>query len=198
VEVKGTQLAFNPNPLLLGVELGRTLSGKEQADRKAASLTKRSRMLTALSGSDWGWSSDLLRKVYQTSLLSRATYAGGGWLPWLSASTVEMLDRAQNCNLRIITGQLASTPTNALRVAAGFQSFGCLRDQATAAALKRSLRLNPATHLRAVQADSGVTRQFKRDADALSLGKEVVGSVGGGLDALGCLPLPAPTYAPWE
>jgi hypothetical protein len=64
VEVKGTRLTFNPNPLFLGVELGRTLSGKKQADRKAASLTKGSRMLTALSGSDWSWSSDLFRKVY--------------------------------------------------------------------------------------------------------------------------------------
>jgi hypothetical protein len=77
VEVEGTHLAFNANPLFLGVELSRTLSGKEQADRKAASLTKGSQMLTALSGSDWGWSSDLLRKVYQTSLLSEVTYAGG-------------------------------------------------------------------------------------------------------------------------
>jgi hypothetical protein len=58
----------------------------------------------ALSGSDWGWSADLLRKVYQTSLLSGATYAGGGWLPWLSATSVETLDRAQNRCLRIITG----------------------------------------------------------------------------------------------
>jgi hypothetical protein len=68
VEVEGTQLTFNPNPLFLGVELGRTLSGKEQADRKGASLTKGSRKLRALSGSDLGWSSNLLRKVYQTCL----------------------------------------------------------------------------------------------------------------------------------
>jgi hypothetical protein len=183
VEVEGTQL--------LGVELGRTLSGKEQADRKVASLTKGSQMLTALSGSDWGWSSDLLRKVYQT-------YAGGGWLPWLSASSVDTLNRAQNRNHRIITGQLALTPTDALRVEAGFQSFGCLRDRGAAAALERLLRLDPATHPRAVQADSGVTRRFKRGADARSLGKEVVGRVGGGLDALGRLPLPAPTSAPWD
>jgi hypothetical protein len=128
MEVEGTRLAFNPNPLFLGVELGRTLSGKEKADRNAASLTKGSRMLTALSGSDWGWSSDLFRKVYQTSLLSRATYAGGGWLLWLSASSVETLDRAQNHNLWIITGQLVSAPTDALMVEAGFQSFGWLRD----------------------------------------------------------------------
>jgi hypothetical protein len=90
----------------------------------------------ALSGSDWGCSSNLLRKVYQTSLLSGATYAGGGWLPRLSASSVEMLNRAQNRNLRIITKQLASPPTDALRVEAGFRSFGCLQDRAVAVAVE--------------------------------------------------------------
>jgi hypothetical protein len=78
VEVEETILRFNSTPLFLGVGLGRTLSGKEQADRKAASLTKGSRVLTALSGSDWGWNGDLLWKVYQTSLLSGATYAATG------------------------------------------------------------------------------------------------------------------------
>jgi hypothetical protein len=92
----------------------------------------------------------------------------------------------------------AATTATATRVEAGFQSFGCLRDRAAAAALERSLRLDPATHPRAVQADSGVTLRFKRGADAWSLGKEVVGRVGGRLDALGPLPLPAPTSAPWE
>jgi hypothetical protein len=140
------------------VELGRTLSGKEQADRKAASLTKGSQVLTVLSRTDRGWTSNLLRKVYQTSLLSGPTYAGGGWLLWLSASSVDTLDWAQNRNLRVITGQLASTPNKALRVEAGFQSFGCLRDHAAAVALEKLLRLDPATHPRAAQADSGVTR----------------------------------------
>jgi hypothetical protein len=46
--------------------------------------------------------------------------------------------------------------------------------------------------------DSAVTRRFKRGADAQSLGKEVVGHVGGGLDSLGQHPLPAPTSVPWE
>jgi hypothetical protein len=62
VEVKETTLKFNPTPLFLGVELGRILSGKDQADRKAASLPKGSRVLTALSGTDWGWTSNLLRR----------------------------------------------------------------------------------------------------------------------------------------
>jgi hypothetical protein len=114
---------------------------------------------------------------------------------WLSAFIVDTLNQAQNHNLRIITGQLASTPTDALRVEAGFQSFSCLRDRAAAAALEKLLRLNPVTHLRAAQADSGVTRQFKRGADGRLLGKEVISRVGGGL---GPLPLPAPKSAPWE
>jgi hypothetical protein len=108
------------------------------------------------------------------------------------------LPLAQNRNLRIITGQLALTPTDALRVEAGLQSFGCIRDRAATAALERSLRLNTATHLRAVQADSGVTRQFKRGTDARSQGREVVSHVGRGLDALAQLLLPVPTSAPWE
>jgi hypothetical protein len=120
VKVEGTRLRFNPTPLFLGVNLGRILSGKEQADRKAASLTKGSRVLMVLSGTDWGWTSDLFRKVYQTSLLSGATYAEGGWLPWLSATSLDTLDWVQNCNLRVITGQLALTPNKALRVEAGF------------------------------------------------------------------------------
>jgi hypothetical protein len=111
---------------------------------------------------------------------------------------VDTLDRAQNHNLRVITGQLASTLNNALRVKAGVQSFSCLGDRAGAVALERSLGLDPATHPRAAQADSGVTRRFKGGADGRSNGKEVVSRVDGGLDTHGRLPLPAPTSAPWE
>jgi hypothetical protein len=185
VEVEGTILRFNPTPLFLGVGLGRTLSGKEQAVRKATNLTKRSWVLMTLSGTDWGWNGDLLRKVYQTRLLSGATYAGGGWLPWLSATSVDMLNQAQNRNLRVIIGQLALTPNKALRVETGVQSFGCLRDRAATVALERLLRLNPAAHPRAAQAESGVTRQFKGGADGWLTGKEVVSRVGGGLDTHG-------------
>jgi hypothetical protein len=86
VEVEGTILRFNPTPLFLGVSLGRTLLGMEQAERKAANLTKGSRVLTALSGTVWGWNGNLL---------NGATYAGGGWLAWLSATSVDMLNWAQ-------------------------------------------------------------------------------------------------------
>jgi hypothetical protein len=111
---------------------------------------------------------------------------------------VDTLNRAQNRNLRVITRQLALTPKEALRVEAGVQSFGCLQDRAAAVELKRLLRIDPAAHPRAAQADSAVTRQFKGGTDGRSKGKEVVSRVGGGLDTHERLPLPAPTSAPWE
>jgi hypothetical protein len=65
-----------------------------------------------------------------------------GYLCWgrMASSAVDMLDQAQNRNLRANTGQLALTLNEALRLEAGVQSFGCLRDSAAAVALERSLR----------------------------------------------------------
>jgi hypothetical protein len=199
----GYQLSKSKEPSLGSIHpfvlrLGRTLSGKEQADRKAANLTKGSRVLMALSGTDCCWHGDLLQKVHQTSLLSVATYAGGGWLPWLSATSVDMLDLAQNRNLKVITGQLALTPNKALRVEAGVQSFSCLRDHAATVALERLLRLDPVAHPKAAQVELGVTWQFKRGADGRTMGREVISHVGGVLDTHKRLPLPAPTSAPWK
>jgi hypothetical protein len=177
VEVKGTIIKFNPTPPFLGVLYNRTLSMKPHADWKAAILSKGSRVLAALSGCDCRWSGDLLWKVYQTSFLSRATYAWGGWLPWLSTSAVDTLGWAQNCNLRVITEQLASKPNKAIKLEAGVQSFGCLRDCTAAVALERSLRIDLAAHPRAAQVTSGVTQQFKRGTDGRGMVMEVISRI---------------------
>jgi hypothetical protein len=86
-------------------------------------------------------------------------------------------------------------PNKGLRLEAEVQSFGSLRDFAASIALERSLRLNLAAHLRAAQATSGVTRQFKRGTDGREMGREVNSLVGGGLDTHKQLSLPAPTAA---
>jgi hypothetical protein len=111
---------------------------------------------------------------------------------------VGTLGQAQNRNLRVITEQLASMPNEALRLESGVQTFGCLRDCAAAVALERSLKLDPAAQPRAAQAESGVTRRFKRGMDGRGTGREVVSRVGGGLDTHKLLPLPAHTSAPLE
>jgi hypothetical protein len=95
---------------------------------------------------------------------------------------VDTLNQAQNRNLKVITGQLATTPNEVLKVEAGVQSFGCLRDQAAAIALERSLRLKLAADPRAAQAESGVIRRFKRGTGGRTMGRKVISHVGGGLD----------------
>jgi hypothetical protein len=122
----------------------------------------------------------LPKKVYQTSILSGATYAGGEWLPWLSATSVDTLNCAQNRNVRFITGQLASTPNEALRLKAGVQSFGYLRDRAAAVELERLLRLDQAAHPRAAQVELGFTWRFKRGTDGPTTRRENISREGGG------------------
>ena len=54
---------------------------------------------------------------------SKLDYAAPAWQPWLSKTNLTNLDRLQNCSLRLITGQLVSTPLEALRLEADVQSY---------------------------------------------------------------------------
>ena len=86
VVVEGKQLEFQAEPVFLGITYDRTLSFLAQAQKAAAKLARGSQVLSALAGTDWGWSSDLLTRVYNVSILSSATYAAAAWQPWLSGS----------------------------------------------------------------------------------------------------------------
>ena len=46
---------------------------------------------------------------------SKMDYAAPAWQPWLSETSEKALDRVQNKALRLVTGQLKTTPTEALR-----------------------------------------------------------------------------------
>ena len=50
-------------------------------------------------------------------------YCGAGWQPWLSDSSISVLERTQNKALRIVTGQLRSSPVEALRLESSIPSY---------------------------------------------------------------------------
>ena len=79
-------------------------------------------MLTALAGSDWGWKSDLLRRVFSTATLSASDYCAAGWQPWLSVAGVKKLTQSRNRCLRVFTGQYGSSPEELLRLEVGVPS----------------------------------------------------------------------------
>ena len=161
VRVNNQVLLFNPTPEFLGVIYDRTLSFRPQAERAARRMIDGNRVLGALSGQEWGWDTRLLRRVYQTAFLSRANYCGAGWQPWLSQTTVALLDRAQNKCLRKITGVYATAPVKALHLEAGIPSFSIIIRQNAAIALERSLRVSNSNPRREV-VFSGVSHRTVR------------------------------------
>ena len=54
---------------------------------------------------------------------SKLDYAAPAWQPWLSNTNITSLDRLQNQALSLITGQLVSTPLEALHIESAVQSY---------------------------------------------------------------------------
>ncbi len=54
--------------------------------------------------------------MYKALYLSVLMYGAPAWQPWLAATRLEQLGRCQNRALRVITGQLQTTPVETLRL----------------------------------------------------------------------------------
>ena len=87
------------NPRLLGVILDRTLTFGAHVTKILAGAKGKMRMLSAISGSDWGWQKQVLRRVYLGHFKSIFDYSAAGWQPWISASNVKKIDTVQNTAL---------------------------------------------------------------------------------------------------
>ena len=76
---EGDEFEFNPTPRLLGVILDRQLCFGPQVTHIVREATKKSKMLYALSGSDWGGCKKDLRMLYLTFCKSKMMYAPSAW-----------------------------------------------------------------------------------------------------------------------
>ena len=61
--------------------------------------------------------------AFHTLICSKLDYAAPAWQPWLSNTNLSSLDCLQDHSLRLITGQLVSTPLETLRLEADVQSY---------------------------------------------------------------------------
>jgi ribonuclease HI len=195
VHVADSVLRFNPNPVFLGVTYDRMLTFGPQVHRVASRVVRGSRLLGALSGREWGWRGDHLRTIFHAILSSVLHYCSAGWQPWLSDSAVGMLDRAQNKCLRLITGQLATTPVEALRCEARVPAVLTTLRRKAALALEKSLRLPPTNPRRTILL-SAVAHRTKRRSSLREVANELVGNIG--LSTDGRLAFPPVTTAPWR
>jgi hypothetical protein len=139
----GCVMPFNPSPTFLGIKLDRALTFRPQAESIAKRMNSRCRILACLAGRDWGWRAHHLRRVYQAMSLSILKYCGPAWQPWLSNTSLSLLQRAQNRALRLITGQVLSTPVEALHLEANISSVQSTSRQDALIGWERTLRLPP-------------------------------------------------------
>ena len=129
------------NPRLLGVLLDRTLTFGAHISKILAGAKGKMKMLNAISGSDWGWQKQVLRRVYLGHFKSTFDYAAPAWQPWISVSNVKKIERVQNTALRTITRQAKSTPIDCLRLESEIRSFESSVKTVAQLAREKALRM---------------------------------------------------------
>ena len=141
LNIGGAPVSFNPSPKLLGVHLDRTLAFSKHVSYVTNKVATCCRTLSCLSSKTWGWNKETMKRVYTSNQRSVMDYAAAAWQPYLSATQAKQLDTAQNKALRIITGQYASTPTEALRLEAGVESYATRSKKLCMIASEKAKRL---------------------------------------------------------
>ena len=145
IVAEGETIPFAKYPRLLGVYLDCQLSFHYHTKEAAAAAIKKLRLLAMVSYSTWGWGRAELMKLYSAFVRSKLDYAASSWQPWLSPSNVDVLDRVQNRAIRLITGQMQSSPVDALRLESGIPSYQTHIDRVCMRSVEKALRM-PADH----------------------------------------------------
>ena len=141
LSIDGASVKFNPNPVLLGVTLDRSLSFAPHTTNVAERVSGKTNVLAALSHSDWGCSRDQLKAVYLSSIRSIMDYGGAGWQPWLKPSNVAILERSQNKALGRVTGQHVGSPFGSKNLEAGIPTYETTIKRNCLKAQEKGLRL---------------------------------------------------------
>ena len=143
VTLNNIVLALNKTPTFLGVVFDRTLSFGPQVESLKKKVGSKCNLLAMVASREWGWSSESLKTVFQATVCSALNYCGAAWQPWLTETNIKALDTCQNRALRMVTGQLQTTPLEALRNEAEVQSMHTMIRRNCATAWEKTLRLPP-------------------------------------------------------
>ena len=110
--------------------------------------------------------------AFHALLHSNLDYAAPPWQPWLSDTNLSNLDRLQNHSLRLITGQLISTPLEALRLEANVQSYSTCSKRLIVKANEKARR-STVDHPKCIALDVNIPQllqsrsSFRRKAEEL-------------------------------
>lgn len=86
-------------------------------------------VLTSLISKWLGLRKDQFTKIYQAMYLNAVVFIVPAWKPWFAATHLKQLERCQYRALRVMTGQLQTTPMETLRQEAGVCSMTAVMRQ---------------------------------------------------------------------
>ena len=164
-------ITFNKTPKLLGVIYDRTLSFHTHTEEISHTVSTKLGILASVSNSQWGWDKYHIGQLYFAYMRSKMDYSGAGWQPWLSETSIGVLERTQNKALRMMTGQLKSSPVEALRLESGIPSYETHMRRNILKSREKAQRL-PEDHPRYIALKSAVPPRNTRQSWARK-GKEL-------------------------
>ena len=132
---------------ILGVTIESQLTFASHAQNMRNNLTRRKSVLNALSGKNWGPTSNDLRRLYNTYAKPGGLYASEVWAPFLSESNWKKLETCNNRASRITTGTPSCTPSAASRLDARTPSLRLLVEDNAALLWERYRRFPESHHL---------------------------------------------------
>ena len=157
----GTQkIRVNVTPRLLGVILDRSLTFNPHLKKLTSLLSSSIRIIRATAHTSWGWRCLTLKMAFHALIRSKLDYTAPAWQPWLSATNLSSLDRLQNRSLRLITGQLVSTPLEALRLEVGVQSYQTCSNRLILKASEKAMRSSD-DHLKRVALATNIPQRLQ-------------------------------------
>ena len=167
------KVCVNTTPRLLCVILDRSLTFNAHMKKLTTSLASGTRIIRATARTSWGVCRSTLKMVFHALIRSKLDYAAPAWQPWLSETNLTNLDCLQNCFLRLITGQLVSTPLEALRLEAAIQSYSTYSKRLILKANEKA-RHSTDDHPKCIALDVDIPQRlqsrssFRRKAEELS------------------------------
>ena len=140
ISLQGRNIPFNSTPRLLGVLLGRSLTFNAHIDKLYLDTASRLQGMKLVSHSTWAWKKSTMKTMCFAYIRTKIDYAAPAWQPWLSNTNMTCLEALRNRALRIVSGQLVSTPLDALRKETNVNSYSTTSKHLILKAREKALR----------------------------------------------------------
>ncbi|KAF0300769.1 putative RNA-directed DNA polymerase from transposon BS [Amphibalanus amphitrite] len=150
IHVAGQLVEGGPELKLLGVTLDRTLSFGPHCRSLRRRVRPRAAQLRRLTGRSWGLQEQQLRAVANGYVRGAIEHAAAAWLPAVSKSNIEILEREMRAVARIVTGCIHSAPHHGVTAEAGMLPVAARRTALAARMFAKAAALPPEDPLRVV------------------------------------------------